>query len=241
MNLMRFTEMSKERQYNSLRRAVIKLGFSFFESGDYDLNIIAVRNGHNLQSTKFNDLVCVAYLKDGIKCVDAFEATTDPGRTYRLKPINKKGTAVIIPQQVKGGLKIGLHKGYKALVQNKSFWVLRDNDKNGNIPEMSMLTMPELKTIYTFKGIGVKEYFIIDKYGVKMCGIELGIFGTNFHRASKWKLLESVGLYSAGCVVQRDPYKYRDIFLPLVDKSAAIFGDTFTMTLITNDLLTTSK
>lgn len=237
MDIKQFEDYSEERKYNALRKGVKKLGFYFFESGDYDLNIIAIRNSSALHSTKFNDYVALAYMIDGIKRVDLFKATTDPGRTYRLKPINKRGTAVLLPQQVPSGLITGLHKGYPALIQNKSFYVLRDNDKNDKIPLLSLLTRKELKVVYNIKTITDSLYTIYDSHGSKVCNLEYGKFGINFHRASKWKILESVGLYSAGCVVQQNPYRFRDVFLDIVGRSAKRFGSTFTMTLITNEHL----
>jgi len=237
MEFKQFLEISKERQYNSLRRTCDKLGYDFYEKGDYNLNIIAIRNVDDINATKFNDVVVVAYLIDGIKTVDVFKATTDPGLTYRRKPINRKGTAIVVPQQVRGGLTIGKHKGYTALVQKHKFDVIRDNDRNDKISELAKYTMSEIDKMYITKSTKFNNSIIYDKSGNKIANIEYGMFGINFHRASKWRILDYVGLYSAGCIVQQDPYRFQNEFMKLIHKSANRYGSIFTMTLITNDKL----
>jgi len=237
MKIKDFTQMSMERQYNSLRRTCGDLGYYFYENGDYDLNIIAIRNVDDLDSTKFNDFVAVAYLKNHIKQVNLFKATTDPGLTYRRKPINRMGTAILLPQQVRGGLRIGVHKGYEALVQNLNFHVIRDNDRDAYINDIAKHTMSEISVLYNMKFIGNSTNTIYTKSGDRVTNIEFGRFGINFHRASRWKILEHIGLYSAGCVVQQNPYKFHDEFMDIVTISKVHHGNTFTMTLLTNDKL----
>lgn len=237
MKLNEFKDMSSERQYNSLRRTLQGMGYTFYENVNYNLNIINIRNSKDLHSTKFNDLVAVAYLVGGIKTVDVYEATTDPGRTYRISPINRKGTAVMLPQQIKGGLKLGLHKGYEALVQTKFVYVLRDDDKNVEIPTLALLTLDEIKSIYKVDSTGKFNYIHSADGETTVCKLEYGMFGINEHRASKWKILEHIGLYSAGCIVHRNPYEYRNKFIPIIKRSIKLYGNSFTRTLITSDKL----
>ena len=59
----------------------------------------------------------------------------------------------------------------------------------------------------------------------EMCGI-------NIHRASKWKIVSTIGLYSAGCQVFESVRDYEDKFIPLVKKAATIYGNSFTYTLV---------
>lgn len=56
--------------------------------------------------------------------------------------------------------------------------------------------------------------------------------GINIHRASKWKIVRAIGLYSAGCQVFESVRDYEDVFMPLVNKAASMFGPVFTYTLI---------
>jgi len=44
---------------------------------------------------------------------------------------------------------------------------------------------------------------------------ETGMFGINFHKASKWKIVDLIGLYSAGCQVVKSVRDYEDIIIPL--------------------------
>lgn len=62
------------------------------------------------------------------------------------------------------------------------------------------------------------------------------MFGINIHRAHQDYELETVDKYSAGCQVIQDPNEF-DVFMGVVKKSAEIFGNKFTYTLINeNDI-----
>lgn len=63
--------------------------------------------------------------------IDLFTGTTVPGIPNLLKPINPKGTAIIVPGYYKNVWSKGLHKGkYPALVQTGAFKIYRDNNKD---------------------------------------------------------------------------------------------------------------
>jgi hypothetical protein len=228
MELNKFKVLSHNEQYDILRTTLHNLNYLFFETGLYDINIIEIRNTADRNSDKFNDLVAVAYLdRSSNRVVDLYEATTDPSSVYRLKPINKNGVAIVLPQQSVGGLTIGLHKGYSALVQNRGLYVLRDNDKNADLNTLGFYTMEEMSKFDKESAL-----YELKKHSV----IEFGYYGLNHHRASKWNILESVGLYSAGCIVHKDPNKFNE-FMNLINKSAKIYGNLFTRTLIISDNL----
>ena len=55
--------------------------------------------------------------------------------------------------------------------------------------------------------------------------------GINIHRASKWKIIRTIGLYSAGCQVFESVRDYEDKFMPLVNKAKDLYGNSFTYTL----------
>ncbi len=61
-----------------------------------------------------------------------FPATTEPGKSYLIKPINPAGTAILCEGQYVDTYKIDKHNGkYKALCQRlKPVWVWRDNNKD---------------------------------------------------------------------------------------------------------------
>lgn len=61
--------------------------------------------------------------------------------------------------------------------------------------------------------------------------------GINIHRASKWKVIDAIGLYSAGCQVFKSVRDYEDKFMPLVKSASIKYGSVFTYTLINiNDI-----
>ena len=114
-------------------RVMEKKGHKVFKDpSGHDLNIIGIRTA-DTAANRFNDYLCVFYLFDGHWNFFAFPATTDPGTFYRENPINVKGTAILKPGQYRGMWKIGRHKGYKALQQNKPATVYRDADRDKNI------------------------------------------------------------------------------------------------------------
>jgi hypothetical protein len=90
-------------------------------------------NGTNSNVTnQFDDYLTVSYRVDGVWRFHIWSITTDPGRTYMLKPMNGLGTAILMPNQYLGTYVIGLHQGkYEALCQYKPVVVYRD--KNGDL------------------------------------------------------------------------------------------------------------
>jgi hypothetical protein len=118
-----------ETLYDALKEALIKLGHSFFDNGDYNLNLIGIRSGAR-QAGLFDDILCCAYREKGVKKVKRYEATTDAGTYWYKNPMNAKGTAMMVPGQYKGAYKIGKHTGYLALVQSKPIKVYRDNNRD---------------------------------------------------------------------------------------------------------------
>ena len=57
-----------ETLYDALKSALSKLGYSFFDNGDYNLNIIGIRSGAR-QAGLFDDVLCCAYREKGVKKV----------------------------------------------------------------------------------------------------------------------------------------------------------------------------
>jgi hypothetical protein len=116
-----------------LRRSCDRKGYKFFESGDYNLNIIGIRTADRGANT-FNDYLCVAFKQSGAWVVMTFACTTDPGVYWRLNPMNDLGTAVLVPGQYSAAYMLGLHKSkYNALVQAKALPVYRDNNRDASV------------------------------------------------------------------------------------------------------------
>ncbi len=61
---------------------------------------------------------------------------------------------------------------------------------------------------------------------------EEGMFGINIHRASANKPSSQVNKWSAGCQVLQDPIQF-NFLMELAAKSASIYGNSFTYTLLT--------
>lgn len=154
-----------------------KLSYTLF-TAPYQLNIVGMRN-RNMISNTFNDEIVVFYKDDAGAWVEhSFSATTLPGVYWLRNPMNKNGTAILMPGQYKDSHQTGLHRRkYRALIQKSPVKVLRDNDRNG---------FANVKTPTT----------------------ETGFFGINIHRAdSAFKSLK-IGKYSAGCQVFANPKEF---------------------------------
>jgi len=116
-----------------LKKSVKNKGYKWFESGEYNLNIIGIRT-KDTNANRFNDWMCVAYSDGHNDILHVFPITTDPGLFYRLEPCNVNGTAILAAGQHRSMWKFGRHKGkYEALVQNTEVTVFRDNDRDAEL------------------------------------------------------------------------------------------------------------
>ena len=111
-------------------------GYQLFDDAKgHDLNIVGIRTA-STEEEKFNDWLTVFYIFDAVWNYFAFPATTDPGLFYRKNPINVKGTAIVVPGQYRGVYKVGRHRGYKALQQQKPITVFRDSNRDAKLDTM---------------------------------------------------------------------------------------------------------
>ena len=98
--------------------------YAFFEGGEYNLNIVGIRNSStgNKITNAFDDLLVVAYQVAGAWVIKKYPITTDNGG----------GTARLVCNQYRGSHAIGLHQGkYEALKQCGPVTVYRDFTKDG--------------------------------------------------------------------------------------------------------------
>ena len=194
-----------------IETAVKAKGYKWFENGDYNLNIVGVRNGEtgNEVTNKFDDFLTLSYKVDGEWNYHCFDATTDPGKHWVENVLSEKGVAILKENQYRGSHKIGLHQGkYEALRQQKPVQVYRDNDLDGN-------------------------YDLLEE------NIQEGIFGINIHRATKYEGRKSTQIdkWSAGCQVIAANDDFR-LFMEICNKAKDTWSNSFTYTLInTNDLV----
>ena len=186
-----------------IQQAVEGKGYRWFEGGDYNLNIVGVRNSETggKVTNKFDDCVTVSYSVNGENKFHCFEATTDPGSHWERNLLNKDGVAILVPGQYRGSHTIGLHQGkYEALKQQKPLKVYRDNDKDG---------------VYDFLEENIHE----------------GIYGINIHRASATGTSVQIDKWSAGCQVIANNKNF-DKLMEVANKAAKVWGKSFTYTLI---------
>lgn len=100
-------------------------GYAFFTKGEYNLNIIGVRDASHI-TNGFDDTMCCLHRAGGAWQSWFWPCTTDPGSVYLDKPLNDAGVAILVPGQYRGAFRLGYHKGqYEALVQVKPLPVYR--------------------------------------------------------------------------------------------------------------------
>jgi hypothetical protein len=187
-----------------------KKNYKFFSlDKPYNLNIIGIRNINNIPNA-FDDLIIVVY-KDANKKerLLQFQATTDPGLFWLQNPLNVDGTLILVPGQYSNCYQLGIHgrsgkDPYKALEQVGSMTYVRDADRD---------------KILDFQLINDSTKIVH------------GIFKTNIHRANENYESVQVDKWSAGCQVIADPVDFATL-MNLCDKSAELYGNKFTYTLI---------
>tara|TARA_R110001592_G_scaffold39517_5_gene130179 strand:- start:701 stop:1309 length:609 start_codon:yes stop_codon:yes gene_type:complete len=180
-------------------------GYKWFENGDYNLNIVGVRNSETLNkvTNKFDDHITVSYKIEGEWQFHCFYCTTDPGTHWVENVMNDKGVAILKPGQYRSSHKLRLHGGkYLALGQQNPLTVYRDNNRD-------------------------------DKYDLDESKTDTGIFGINIHRATKYEGKKSTNIdkWSAGCQVIASNDDWHE-FLDICQQAREVWSNNFTYTLI---------
>ena len=206
--MSRITGCAARAQKNILKSVLEKKGYSFFEKGDLNLNIIGIRNSSG-RADVFDDSMMIIYKLDGEWVVDAYPITTEPGPNILrtpLKSVRSKGTAILVPDQYRSTYQIGMHGGkrkYIALVQRGTkVKVWRDNNRDGT---------PDY--------VGPEDE---------------GWYGINIHRHWGPDEREYTGGVSAGCQVFQSSKDFYE-FLETCNKAADVWDNSFTYTLIEED------
>ena len=188
-----------------IQAAVESKGYRWFEKGDYNVNIVGVRNSDtsNRVTNKFDDKITISYKIDGEWKFHIYNCTTDPGDDWVDNPMMEKGVAILKPGQYPKSHKIRLHAGkYTALGQQNNVKVYRDANKDG---------------VYDYDESTVDE----------------GLFGINIHRATALSGRTStyVDKWSAGCQVIANNDDWHE-FLGICEKARDIWNNNFTYPLI---------
>ena len=127
--------MKPQKQYSldQIKSTVIAKGYKWFEIGNFNLNLIGIRNSTGVTNT-FDDTLTISFKDEkGEWQFYAWAATTDPGKKSMLewnKMGVKGGCARLVANQYRGVWKIDKHQGkYDALCQrNGNVKVYRDSD-----------------------------------------------------------------------------------------------------------------
>ena len=193
-----------------IKSAMKAKGYKWFENGDYNLNIVGIRNNETKGkvTNAFDDCITLSYKKDGEWKFHCYECTTDPGTHWVDHPMLEIGVAILKPGQYRSSHKIRLHGGkYTALGQQNPVTVYRDKNRD-------------------------------DKYDLDESSTTTGLFGINIHRATKWagKKSTNVGKWSAGCQVIAANDDWTE-FLGICETARDVWSNNFTYTLIeSNDI-----
>jgi hypothetical protein len=116
-----------------IENAVKTKGYAWFENGDYDVNIVGVRNSTtgNKVTNAFDDFLTISYKEGGQWKFHIWPATTEPGTKGVKEYHNADGVARLVEGQYRGSHTIRLHQGkYEALGQAKNVKVYRDANKD---------------------------------------------------------------------------------------------------------------
>ena len=197
-----------------IKRTLESKGYKWFENGDYNVNIVGIRNSETAGkvTNRFDDTMTVSYKVDGEWVYHEFDCTTDPGSHYMDAPIViSKGTAVLKEGQYPKSHKIRKHQGrYEALGQQNPVTVYRDNNRD-------------------------------DIYNFNSENLDTGLFGINIHRATKYagKKSTQVDKWSAGCQVIASNDDWTK-FMKIMRKARDTWSNNFTYTLVnSNDIVKT--
>lgn len=183
-----------------------KKGYAYFEKGNYNMNIIGVRSNQNNKVTnKYDDCLVLIYNTETGWKRQIYSITTEPGLSIMKAPSNAKGTAILAPGQYRGTYKIDKHNGKYDALCQRNKVVKVYRDNNRD-----------------------------EVYDYKPETIDTGMFGINIHRSNEAWTRSTVDGYSAGCQVFNDPKEFMS-FMNLIKKSAKIYGNCFTYTLVNEE------
>tara|TARA_R100000742_G_scaffold4272_1_gene1586 strand:+ start:483 stop:1091 length:609 start_codon:yes stop_codon:yes gene_type:complete len=180
-------------------------GYKYFTSGDYNLNIIGVRNSETAGrvTNAFDDCMTLSYKVDGEWKFHCFKCTTDPGTHWVKNILNDRGVAILKPGQYRSSHKIRLHQGkYEALGQQKPMKIYRDANLDG-------------------------KYDLIEE------SVKEELIGINIHRATAKKGGKStrVDKWSAGCQVIGSNEDWA-VFMKICRQARDAWSNNFTYTLL---------
>ena len=185
-----------------IEAAVKAKGYAWFENGDFDVNIVGIRNSATGKAVTnvFDDWMTISYKENGAWKSYVWACTTDPGTKAVKEYHNPNGVGRLVPNQYRGVWKVDLHQGkYEALCQRLgNVKVYRDKNKDMTFNETT---------------------------------IEEGMFGINIHRSNPTSESQYVENWSEGCQVFKRVKDFNE-FMAICKKASAIHGNKFSYTLL---------
>lgn len=117
-------------------------GYRWFEKGDFNLNIIGVRNSKtgDVVTNLFDDTMTLSYKENGTWKFHQWAATTEPGKKGMLEGKAQGGVAFVVPNQYLGAYRIGIHRTYEALTQKGEMSVYRDDTRDMKFDKKKITT-----------------------------------------------------------------------------------------------------
>ena len=167
---------SKEK----IEKALASKNYKWFDGGDYDVNIVGVRNSDTgkFVTNAFDDVITSCFQIGDEWIYKEWLMTADSGKAAVLKYTNSNGVARLVEGQYRGSHMIGLHRGkYTALRQKKPMKVYRDKNKD----------------------------LVYDEDVIQQ-----GIFGINIHRSNAKTESTLVDNWSHGCQVFKKADDFED-------------------------------
>ena len=195
--------LSNELIEKSIEEIMARKGYAYFKKGNYNLNLIGIRSDQgNKVTNKFDDFLLVLYYIDGVLQKKIYNITTEPG-LYYMK------------------YKLGNPKGTAILVPNqyRATWMIAKH--NGKYDALC-----QRKPVSVYRD-GNKNMI----YDLEPKNIDTGLFGINIHRSNPYSTTANINDYSAGCQVFASPKDFKE-FMGLCEKQRALYGNTFTYTLL---------
>jgi hypothetical protein len=135
----------------------------FRDPRGHDLNLVGIRTA-DMTANRFNDWLVALYWFDDAWTWFPFHATTDPGTYHRLHPEAVSGTAVMKPGQYRGAYRIGRHKNYKALRQERPVTVYRDANRDNVLDTRGMPEETGVFGINIHRANEARASVLVDKW-----------------------------------------------------------------------------
>jgi hypothetical protein len=179
-----------------------KKGYKYFTRGNYNLNIIGVRSSNGNKVTNKYDDFLVVIYNANNKTKRVIYSITTEPGKHYM----------LTPMNSKGAA---------ILVPGQYCGTWQIDRHRGKYKALC-----QKKPVKVYRDNNKNLVYDLDPTKV-----DKGIFGINIHRSNEFYTRQTVDQYSAGCQVFNDPAQFAS-FMTLCEKQKALYGNSFTYTLI---------